>query len=201
MNKRSDLYNLINEIKETKEKLKECEEQYETYKRIAYHIALEYGKILYSNKSEDFVPENVDGYTVLFDIAHNTFTVSIQLLEHEIECTDNKIALYLRSDSERYYHFEFNVDILFAAFDEIHYVKLLFFFEQALDKSHYESVDFLNKLILEDKISNEECGKRYSEMVTNYKAAKKRIGYLVAHNSEIELYDILKKENLLKKGE
>ena len=51
MNKRSDLYHLINEIKETKERLKGCEEQYETYKRIAYHIALEYGKILYPSKS------------------------------------------------------------------------------------------------------------------------------------------------------
>lgn len=201
MNKRSDLYHLINEIEETKERLKGCEKQYEIYKRIAYHIALEYGKILYPSKSEDFVPENVDGYTILFDIAHNTFTVSIQLLEHGIECTDNKIALYLRSDSERYYHFEFNVDILFAAFSEIHYIKLLSFFEQALDKSHYESVDFLNKLVLEDKVSNEECGERYSEMVTNYSVAKKRIGYLVHHSSEIELYDILKKENLLKKGE
>lgn len=201
MNKRSDLYHLINEIKETKEKLKECEEQYETYKRIAYHIALEYGKILYPSKSEDFVPKNVDGYTILFDIAHNTFTVSIQLLDYGIDCTNNEIALYLKSDSERYYHFEFNVDILFTALDDMHYIKLLSFFEQALDKSHYESVDFLNKLVLEDKVSNEECGERYSEMVTNYSAAKKRISYLVHHSSEIELYDILKKENLLKKGE
>ena len=196
MNKRSDLYHLINEIEETKERLKGCEEQYEIYKRIAYHIALEYGKILYPSNSKDFVPENVDGYTVLFDIAHHTFTVSIQLLDYGIDCTDNKIALYLKSDSERYYHFEFNVDILFAAFSEIHYIKLLTFFEEALDKSHYESVDFLNKLVLEDKVSNEEGGERYSEMVTNYSVAQKRIGYLVHHSSEIELDDILKKENL-----
>lgn len=201
MNKRSDLYHLIEEIKETKERLKGCEEQYEIYKRIAYHIALEYGKILYPNKSEDFVPENVDGYTILFDIAHNTFTVSIQLLEHGIECTDNKMSTLFEKDSERYYHFEFNVDILFTALDDMHYIKLLSFFEQALDKSHYESVDYLNKLVLEDKVSNEECGERYSEMITNYSAAKKRISYLVHHSSKLKLYDILKKENLLKKGE
>lgn len=47
----------------------------------------------------------------------------------------------------------------------------------------------------------EETKERYSEMITNYSVAKKRISYLVHHSSEIKLYDILKKENLLKKGE